>query len=247
MDVLVGAVVELTPVALLEQLREAGHLAQRLLEVVGGDVGELLELGVGAGEIGRPLVELDLRRLADGELARRCGCASPPPPIPTSCSSTTPPTRTGWSKFPAATLVASDRSSSSGRLDPPAHESEEPGDEHTSTTATTMSMTTRSWVARSRSVRARLRSTASGVLQRLDGAPELVEAGLAGRQRGGILRCRRAGGDVGAGRLGVRRPPALAGRPGGVQLGADGEPTDEAVEGAQRPVPCGRAGSYGWR
>ena len=50
-DVLVGALVELAAVALLEQLAEARDLAQRLLQVVRGDVGELLELGVGALEV----------------------------------------------------------------------------------------------------------------------------------------------------------------------------------------------------
>ena len=50
-DVLVGARVELASVALLEQLAEARDLAQRLLQVVRGDVGELLELGVGALEV----------------------------------------------------------------------------------------------------------------------------------------------------------------------------------------------------
>ena len=51
-DVLVGARVELPAVALLQQLAEARDLAQRLLEVVRGDVGELLELGVGAAQVG---------------------------------------------------------------------------------------------------------------------------------------------------------------------------------------------------
>ena len=48
LDVLVGALVELALVAPLEQLAEARDLAQRLLQVVRGDVGELLELGVRA-------------------------------------------------------------------------------------------------------------------------------------------------------------------------------------------------------
>ena len=50
-DVLVGPLVELVGVALLQQLAEARHLAQRLLQVVGGDVGELLEVGVGPGQV----------------------------------------------------------------------------------------------------------------------------------------------------------------------------------------------------
>ena len=41
-------------VAALQQLAEAGDLAQRLLQVVGGDVGELLELRVGALEVASP-------------------------------------------------------------------------------------------------------------------------------------------------------------------------------------------------
>jgi hypothetical protein len=46
LDVLVGPGVELAGVTPLEQLGEARHLAQRLLQVVRSDVGELLELGV---------------------------------------------------------------------------------------------------------------------------------------------------------------------------------------------------------
>lgn len=57
-DVLVGALVQLLAVAPLEELGEAGDLAQGLLEVVRGDVGELFELGVGAPQVGRLLVEL---------------------------------------------------------------------------------------------------------------------------------------------------------------------------------------------
>ena len=52
-DVLVGALVELAAVARLQRLAEARDLAQRLLQVVGGDVGELLELGVGARQLER--------------------------------------------------------------------------------------------------------------------------------------------------------------------------------------------------
>src|SRR5215217_2141653 len=47
-DVAVGALVELALVAPLEHLGEARDLAQRLLQVVRGDVRELLELLVGA-------------------------------------------------------------------------------------------------------------------------------------------------------------------------------------------------------
>ena len=51
LDVLVGPLVELVGVAHLQQLAEARHLAQRLLEVVGRHVGELLEVVVGAGQL----------------------------------------------------------------------------------------------------------------------------------------------------------------------------------------------------
>ena len=53
LDVAVGALVELARVAPLEHLGEARDLAQRLLQVVRGDVGELLELLVGALELAR--------------------------------------------------------------------------------------------------------------------------------------------------------------------------------------------------
>ena len=69
LDVLVGALVELARVALLEHLAEARHLAQRLLEVVRGDVRELLELGVGALELLRLADQLLLRDLERGDLA----------------------------------------------------------------------------------------------------------------------------------------------------------------------------------
>ena len=50
-DVLVGFCVELALVALLEQPGVAGHHAQRFLQIVRGDVGKLLELGVAAAQI----------------------------------------------------------------------------------------------------------------------------------------------------------------------------------------------------
>ena len=50
-DELVGVVVELALVAARQQLRVARHHAQRLLQVVRGDVGELLELGVRARQL----------------------------------------------------------------------------------------------------------------------------------------------------------------------------------------------------
>ena len=45
--------VELAPVAPRQELRVAGHHAQRLLQVVRGHVGELLQLAVGARQLGR--------------------------------------------------------------------------------------------------------------------------------------------------------------------------------------------------
>ena len=52
-DVLDAALVELVAVPLLQQLAERGDLAQRLLQIVRGDVGELLEFGVGPPQIRR--------------------------------------------------------------------------------------------------------------------------------------------------------------------------------------------------
>ena len=49
-------------VAPLQQLAEAGHLAQRLLQVVRGDVGELLQVAVGPDELGRLLLSSALAR-----------------------------------------------------------------------------------------------------------------------------------------------------------------------------------------
>ena len=51
LDVLVGALVQLALVAVLEHPGEARDLAQRLLQVVRRDVGELLQLGVGALQV----------------------------------------------------------------------------------------------------------------------------------------------------------------------------------------------------
>ena len=60
-DVLDAALVELVAVALLEQLAERGDLAQRLLQVVRGDVGELLEFGVGPAQFDGLFVQLGAR------------------------------------------------------------------------------------------------------------------------------------------------------------------------------------------
>ena len=51
LDVLLTALVELALVAALDELAEARHLAQRLLQVVRGDVRELLELGVRPAQV----------------------------------------------------------------------------------------------------------------------------------------------------------------------------------------------------
>ena len=76
LDVAVGALVELARVAALEHLREARDLAQRLLQVVRGDVGELLELLVGALQLARLLDQRPLgvaqgADLGDDPLAHR--------------------------------------------------------------------------------------------------------------------------------------------------------------------------------
>ena len=68
-DVLSAALVELVAVALLQQLAERGHLAQRFLQVVGGHVGELLQLGVGAAQLGGLGVQV-------GGLAGGAACAA---------------------------------------------------------------------------------------------------------------------------------------------------------------------------
>ena len=52
-------VVEPSAVLALEQRDEPRHRAQRLGQVVRGDVGEGLEVGVGALELGAPALALD--------------------------------------------------------------------------------------------------------------------------------------------------------------------------------------------
>ena len=68
-DVLLGLVVELVAVLPLEQLAEVGDLAQRLGQVVRGDVGELLEIGVGPREVFAALQQHGPRTLDPRELA----------------------------------------------------------------------------------------------------------------------------------------------------------------------------------
>lgn len=67
-DVLVRLGVELPSVAPLEKLREAGDLAQRLLQVVGSHVRELLQLRVGPLQVGGLRVEVSPSLFAEGEL-----------------------------------------------------------------------------------------------------------------------------------------------------------------------------------
>ena len=69
----VGALVELPLVAPCEHLGEARHHAQRLLQVVRGDVGELLELGVRALQVGRLAGQRRLRLAQGGDLGDDAG------------------------------------------------------------------------------------------------------------------------------------------------------------------------------
>ena len=74
-DVLDAALVELVAVALLEQLAERRDLAQRFLQVVRGDVGELLEFGVGASQFDGLLVERAPEPLGTRRVRRRFAAA----------------------------------------------------------------------------------------------------------------------------------------------------------------------------
>jgi hypothetical protein len=70
-DVGIGVGVEPPFVALGEQLRIAGHHAQGFLQIVGGDVGELLEVVVRSRELpGRSFEGFALSRGFLGRLAR---------------------------------------------------------------------------------------------------------------------------------------------------------------------------------
>ena len=62
--------VELAVVAAFEQLAVAGYGPQRFLQVVRGDVGELLELGIGARQLGRGAVQGVFGGFALGDVAR---------------------------------------------------------------------------------------------------------------------------------------------------------------------------------
>ena len=70
-DELVGIGVELALVAPGQQLRVAGHHAQRLLQVVRGDVGELPQLLVRAVQLLHLLQKMRLGRLARADVADR--------------------------------------------------------------------------------------------------------------------------------------------------------------------------------
>jgi hypothetical protein len=54
MHALHGLFVQTITVVGLENLQVAGHLAQWFLKVVRGDIGELLEFGVGPGQAIKP-------------------------------------------------------------------------------------------------------------------------------------------------------------------------------------------------
>ena len=128
-DVLVGALVELAAVALLEQLAERRHLAERLLQVVRGHVGELLQLGVRAGQ---------LARLAFEGVAwpPRPGPGPPPPggawrrrPPRARAARPAPGARPGGRKEPAVTARASSSSQNEGLFDVAADQHVEPADD----------------------------------------------------------------------------------------------------------------------
>ena len=69
LDVLVGALVELAVITALERLAEARNLAQWLLEVVRGDIGELLELRVRSFQLERLPLQLPVSCFDGDQLA----------------------------------------------------------------------------------------------------------------------------------------------------------------------------------
>ena len=56
-DVFGTTLIELVAISFFEQLAEGGDLSQGLLQIVRGDVGELLEFGVGSSQLVSLLVE----------------------------------------------------------------------------------------------------------------------------------------------------------------------------------------------
>ena len=103
-DVLLAALVELVGVARLQRLAEARDLAQRLLQVVRGDVGELLELGVRALQLERLLPRAARARPRRLRARRRSARASRRSRAPSSTISRGPAVRrSGLANSPAAT------------------------------------------------------------------------------------------------------------------------------------------------
>ena len=76
-DVFGASFVELVAVSLFEQLAEGSDLSQGLLQIVRGDVGELLEFGVGPSELLGLLVERFTRDSATPRVRRRSVAACP--------------------------------------------------------------------------------------------------------------------------------------------------------------------------
>ena len=203
---------------------------------MGCDVGELFELGVGAREIGRPLVELDLHRLADGQLLDDAAAHRlHRHPDLVQLGDSADADRVVEAAGRHAGGVGAQRVER--RLDAMTHESEEPGDEHDQHDRDHDQHADEELGGAVEIAACSFALRGQPVLQRGDSPSEVVEARLADGQGGVIARRDRSGGDGVAGRLGIQGPPALAGGPGGVQLAADGETTDQPVERAQRIVP----------
>ena len=76
-DVFGAALVELVAVPLLQQLAEGGDLAQRLLQIVRRDIGELLEFGVGPAQLLGLFVQRRLAPTATPRVRRRSAAACP--------------------------------------------------------------------------------------------------------------------------------------------------------------------------
>ena len=120
LDVLVGLGVQLARVAALQQLAEAGHLAQRLLQVVRGHVGELLQFRVGPLQVLRPGLQGRVRGLqagrrhADSSARMRSRIRFTSSPMVRISAG--PPGSTWCLKSPSATVRASAASRRSGRI-----------------------------------------------------------------------------------------------------------------------------------
>ena len=106
-DVLVGALVELPAVARLERLAEARDLPQRLLEIVRGHIGELLEVGVRAGQLERLALDAARARRRPRPARARSARASPrSPPSARAPRAGRPGSASGAWNSPAATRRA---------------------------------------------------------------------------------------------------------------------------------------------